>query len=399
MIKKMKSMTKKEMTVFVLSFYFIFIMVPVITCNVDANYTNSNFEVNLYVKDGTSWVKSIEKPIGALLEFKAELSGISGELLAMANLPNILEYENANPSPDDIQYDPKGGTLLIWSDDSGGDSIQFSFFATLDTNGNEKVTFMGLIPPLTMDQDEVIIISTSNNPPNSPINPSPYNGEPNVVLNPSLSVEVTDPDGDSMDVYFYDSTDHSLIGTKTNVPSGGRASVIWLDLSYDNLYYWYAVAKDTIDETSSPTWSFTTESEPINNNPPEIPNTPLGQSSGKKGKEHNFYTSTTDPDGDKIRYGWDWDDDDVVDKWTEYFDSGSTCTTTHSWSSTGEYKIKVKAEDINGDQSDWSEEFSFNVTDGKGKSAYLILQRLFKNSPYVLYIIKLILSPFFIYFK
>ena len=31
---------------------------------------------------------------------------------------------------------------------------------------------------------------------------------------------------------------------------------------------------------------------------------------------------STDPDGDKVRYGVDWDGDGEVDEWTDYVDSG-----------------------------------------------------------------------------
>ena len=113
-----------------------------------------------------------------------------------------------------------------------------------------------------------------NNPPNPPGNPIPLDGATDVSINPSLSVEVTDPDGDPMNVYFYNAVGHSLIGTDTNVPSGGVATVTWPSLSYDTLYSWYAVADDAIDETISLTWSFTTESEPIVNNPPNPPTNP-----------------------------------------------------------------------------------------------------------------------------
>ena len=67
--------------------------------------------------------------------------------------------------------------------------------------------------------------------PNDPSNPSPYNGETIESLSTILSVDVSDPDGDSLDVYFQDCLSGHLIGSVMGVQSGGRASVIW-----DNLY-------------------------------------------------------------------------------------------------------------------------------------------------------------------
>ena len=52
-----------------------------------------------------------------------------------------------------------------------------------------------------------------------------------MTTNPTLSVDVSDPDGDSMNVSFYDASDDSLIGTDIGVVSGGTAIVSWGSLS------------------------------------------------------------------------------------------------------------------------------------------------------------------------
>ncbi|MCD6478025.1 MAG: PKD domain-containing protein, partial [Candidatus Aenigmarchaeota archaeon] len=92
----------------------------------------------------------------------------------------------------------------------------------------------------------------------------------------------------------------------------------------------------------------------VTNQRPNQPSTPSGPIDGEINTEYSFSTSTTDPEGDQVRYGWDWDGDGVVDEWTGYYDSGTTITTSHTWSSVGTYNIKVKAEDLYGVQSDWS---------------------------------------------
>lgn len=98
-----------------------------------------------------------------------------------------------------------------------------------------------------------------NKPPYKPIDPSPYDGEFNVLTNPTLSVTVSDPDGNLLDVSFYNASDDSLIGTDENVLSGDSASVEWDGLSFETMYYWYAVASDTDFSNRSITWSFTTQ--------------------------------------------------------------------------------------------------------------------------------------------
>ena len=102
------------------------------------------------------------------------------------------------------------------------------------------------------------------------------------------------------------------------------------------------------------------------NGPPETPEKPDGPTEGVEYGELTFSTSSTDPEGDKIRYGWDFDEDDAVDKWTNYYDSGETVYTSHIWEEPGVYDIKVMAEDLNNRQSGWSE--SLTVTIGENSA-------------------------------
>ncbi|MCD6361981.1 MAG: PKD domain-containing protein [Armatimonadetes bacterium] len=97
------------------------------------------------------------------------------------------------------------------------------------------------------------------------------------------------------------------------------------------------------------------------NHPPSRPIL-LGPSSGYTGISYTFTVSSTDPDGDKIRYGFDWNNDGVVDEWSNYYESGVISTASHSWSSPGSYQIKVIAEDEHGLQSDWSDIKSMEIS-------------------------------------
>jgi len=95
------------------------------------------------------------------------------------------------------------------------------------------------------------------------------------------------------------------------------------------------------------------------NNPPNKPSTPSGPTSGKAGTSYPYTTNAVDPDGDKVRYGWDWDGDSIVDEWDDnggsYYTSGVTITTSHSWPAQGTYNVKVMAEDIYGAGGVWSD--------------------------------------------
>lgn len=95
-------------------------------------------------------------------------------------------------------------------------------------------------------------------------NPVPSDGATDVSTSPDLSVDVSDADGDSMSVTFYDASDDSQIGsTQTGISDGGTATVTWSGLSNDIQYNWYVQVDDGTDTTISSTWSFTTTSAAV----------------------------------------------------------------------------------------------------------------------------------------
>jgi len=114
--------------------------------------------------------------------------------------------------------------------------------------------------------------------------------------------------------------------------------------------------------------------------PPQTPSTPSGPTSGYLDVSYDFSTSTTDPDGDQIRYGWDWNGDGIVDDWTGYYNSGATVTTSHSWISTGTYNIKVIAEDSNGAQSGWSNPHSITIQIPPGARRVFVINNRFNGN-------------------
>lgn len=85
------------------------------------------------------------------------------------------------------------------------------------------------------------------------------------------------------------------------------------------------------------------------NNPPEKP-TITGPSSGEVGKWYTYTAVTTDPDGDKVFYCFDWGDGDEI--CTNLHDSGQQASASHTWDDDGDYTITVKATDENGAESE-----------------------------------------------
>lgn len=96
------------------------------------------------------------------------------------------------------------------------------------------------------------------------------------------------------------------------------------------------------------------------NHPPLTPSRPNGPSTGKTNREYTYSTSTTDPDDDKIMYMFDWGDG-TESRWLGPVDSGEIIQADHEWDTKGIYEIKVKARDINGELSEWSETFSVSM--------------------------------------
>jgi agmatine deiminase len=90
------------------------------------------------------------------------------------------------------------------------------------------------------------------------------------------------------------------------------------------------------------------------NTPPDQPEKPSGEVSGKIGMTYIYTTQTTDVDGDQVYYKWDWGDGNFSD-WIGPFDSGVDATAEKSWEEKGTYSIRVKAKDVYGNESGWSD--------------------------------------------
>ena len=96
------------------------------------------------------------------------------------------------------------------------------------------------------------------------------------------------------------------------------------------------------------------------NNPPEKPIKPTGPTSGKPYNEYNFSTSTIDIDNDQIFYMWDWGNG-ATSVWLGPYNSGEECKVSNIWYDRGTYNIKVKAKDILGLESEWSDLFIISM--------------------------------------
>lgn len=90
------------------------------------------------------------------------------------------------------------------------------------------------------------------------------------------------------------------------------------------------------------------------NKAPLTPDVPKGQTIGSIVKEYNYSFLATDPEHHQIYYLVDWGDSSNIE-WFGPYDSEMEISVTHAWNVKGSYEIRVKARDVNGMESDWSE--------------------------------------------
>ena len=130
--------------------------------------------------------------------------------------------------------------------------------------------------------------------------------------------------------------------------------------------------------------------EPIDNLPPVKPSMPSGPISGKAGTFYSYSSSTTDPDGDQVWYKWDWGDE--TSGWDGPYDSDDTVTASHIWDEKGDYIIKVKAKDVHGEESPWSDPLPITMPKNKAINPFILFfERLIERFP----ILEQILQPIY----
>ncbi len=94
--------------------------------------------------------------------------------------------------------------------------------------------------------------------------------------------------------------------------------------------------------------------------PPVTPSKPNGPTHGTIDRQYTFSSVSTDPNNDQIYYQFNWGDG-TSSTWLGPYSSGLTISASYSWSAIGNYSVKVKAKDINGATSDWSEPLTITI--------------------------------------
>jgi choloylglycine hydrolase len=121
--------------------------------------------------------------------------------------------------------------------------------------------------------------------------------------------------------------------------------------------------------------------EPDDNQQPNKPNTPTGNESGFIGKEMEFSCDrTSDPDGDKITYLFDWGDG-TDSNWLPK-QMGMKVTASHNWTDKGDFEVRVKVRDIYGYESEWSDPLIVSMPKSKEFNLFeQLIEKLFERFP------------------
>ncbi|MDQ1261607.1 MAG: Papain family cysteine protease, partial [Euryarchaeota archaeon] len=96
----------------------------------------------------------------------------------------------------------------------------------------------------------------------------------------------------------------------------------------------------------------------VENRAPQTPSLPQGPLQGSVLNSLSYTTSTYDPEGDPVRFTFNWGDGTTSQ--TKSISSGQGAA-SHAWKQAGTYQLMAKATDNKGDSSEWSEALPLTI--------------------------------------
>ncbi len=314
--------------------------------------------------DGYNYVSGGESIKNALVEY--------GPLVATFEVFSDFYYDYPNEGvwSDNIYYHAYGShvawhciTIVGYDDNPGGPGYWIcknSWGSGWALDGYFKIRYGECSIEDTVSYMTYHV--AGNFPPNRPSRPAgPTEGDPGVPYNYSTST--TDPEEQQVQYQF--SWGDGTTSNWTPIQPSGQGTTLSHVWDTKGTYHVMARARDENGSVSR--WSASQEVyvgvQP--NVPPLTPPSPSGPTRGELLTSYQFSVATTDPDGDNLYYGWDWNGDEAVDEWMGSYPSGQGITTTHLWSSGGVYSVRVKAKDIRGATSQWSSPLIVSIPPNK----------------------------------
>jgi hypothetical protein len=215
-----------------------------------------------------------------------------------------------------------------------------------------------------------VINVAADRPPEPPQNPTPPDSATNVSMNTNLYWWSGDPDvGDTVTytVYFgQDSVSPGSVGTAVDPSSSPFHEVGYCalpSLGSGTNYYWKIRAVDRWGKMAiGPIWHFTTALAP--DSPPAAPTINVPPRCYID-EPCTLNAQTTDPEGDAVRYWFDFGDG-TSSGWTSFVPSGQSLKISHTYRRIGELYVKAKAQDTHYQESEWSDSAKTIVGVGPG---------------------------------
>jgi hypothetical protein len=289
-------------------------------------------------------------------------SPLSGPTSGVIGVQYTYTTSTTDPDNDNVKYglDDGDGIVDHWTNfySSGAVcTVGITFYSAgtftihvlaEDVHGAQS----GYSPYLT------IVITGSNNAPQTPSTPSgPSSGA--IGVSYTYTTSTTDPDNDNVK-YGWDWDGDNAIDEWTSFTTSGSVASTSHSWSTPGTYNIKVKAEDVNGAQSYFSATKTVVISSGANSPPNDPSKPSGKTQGKAGVAYTYTTVTTDPDGDQVYYWFDWGDG-TNSGWQGPKTSGTVCSASHTWSSKGNYQIKVKSKDIHGAESNWSSTLSISM--------------------------------------
>lgn len=131
--------------------------------------------------------------------------------------------------------------------------------------------------------------------------------------------------------------------------------------------------------------------EPEDNQPPEKPNPPTGPESGNISTDYKYSCrKINDPDGDKTTYLFDWGDGTTSHWLTPYMTS--IVSAYHNYTERGTYEIRVKARDIYGRESEWSDPLIVSMPKNRIITINPLLLQFLESHPHLFPLLRFFLG-------